>query len=77
MRSALRRVSLTLVAYVAGAWVVLGAAAWVRRELALPEMFEGLLRAGAWIGAVAAALLAWHYPTIAGGGDSASDRDTP
>ena len=75
MTSALRRVTLTLVAYAVGAWVVLGAASWVRRELVLPEMFEELLRGAVWVGAVLAGLLAWHYPAIAAAGDAEPSRD--
>ena len=72
---ALRRAGLVLALYIVAAWFVHDAAEWFRRALALPELFETLLRVGLWAGGPAAALLAWHYPSL--GADRQSPLDPP
>ena len=53
-----------LALYIVVAWFVHDAAEWFRRALALPALFETLLRGGLWAGSVGAVLLAWHYPSL-------------
>jgi len=53
-----------LALYIVVAWFVHDAAEWFRRALALPALFETLLRGGLWAGGVGAVLLAWHYPSL-------------
>jgi len=69
---ALRRVAVVLVVYAAIAWVALGGGGWLRRTLALPELFGTLLRVGLALGALAAIVLAWRYPELGRGGTTAS-----
>ena len=66
--SPVRRTAIVLAVYIIAAWFVDDAAGWFRRVLALPTLFETLLRGGLWIGAPIAALLAWHYPSLGAGG---------
>lgn len=73
--NALRRALLVLLLYALGAWVVLLLGGWLRRVLALPMLFDELLRAGIYLGALVAVVLAWHYPRLAGG--SGDDRGAP
>ena len=68
-RSAARRVGLTLTCYAAGAWAVLAGAAWLRRALALPELFGASLRGALVVGLPVALLVAWRYPEIGHHGD--------
>ena len=70
-----RRVAVVVGLYVVGASVVLTAAAWVRRALALPELFETLLLWGLLAGAPVAAALAWRYPQLGHGDDTAGPSD--
>jgi hypothetical protein len=63
-----RRTAIVLAVYIIVAWFVDDAAGWLRRVLALPTLFETLLRGGLWLGAPMAALLAWHYPSLGAGG---------
>lgn len=63
----LRRAVLVLLLYALGAWVVLLLGGWLRRVLVLPMLFDELLRAVVYLGAFVAAVLAWHYPRLAGG----------
>lgn len=74
--SPVRRTALVLAVYIVVAWFVDDAAGWFRRVLALPELFETLLRGGLWIGGPMAALLAWHYPSLGEGGRSV-DAEKP
>ena len=62
---ALRRTLLVLLAYAAGAWVVLLVGSWLRRVLSLPLLFEQLLHGGLLLGVAVAGLLAWNYPRLA------------
>ena len=50
----------------------MGVSGWVRRALALPSLFETLLRGGLLLGVPIAVLAAWYYPRL-GVGDSARD----
>lgn len=50
--------------YVVLAIVVLLFADWVARLLALPPLFDTLLRWGLGLGLPIALLVAWHYPRI-------------
>jgi len=67
MSGALRRVGVVVLVYAAAAWAVLGGAAWLRRALALPALFDVLLRAGLLLGLGVAAALAWRYPALGEG----------
>lgn len=70
--SAPRRAVLVLLFYALGAWVVLLLGGWLRRVLVLPMLFNELLRAGIYLGALVAALVAWHYPRLGGGSGDGS-----
>jgi hypothetical protein len=59
---------MVLTVYVVVAWTVLGVTDWLRRVLALPELFDTLLRGGMVVGLPVAALLAWKYPVLGHGG---------
>lgn len=72
---AFRRTLTVLLVYAAGAWVVLLLGQWLRSVLILPMIFDDLLRWGVYLGAGVAALMAWFYPSLAGG-SSASRRST-
>ena len=71
----LRRSVMVGVAYVVGAWLVLGLAGWLRGVLALPGLFTILLRWGLGGGLLVALLLAWHYPKL--GHDGRVGAETP
>lgn len=71
----MRRVVTVLLIYVVAALAVLVLGEWLRRLLVLPMIFETLLRAGVYLGALVAAVLAWHYPRLATGSDGRSDPD--
>lgn len=73
----MRRTAVVLLAYALGAWAVLLVGGWLSRVLALPMLFEELLRAGIYLGALVAAVLAWHYPRLAGGSGDGSRRQGP
>lgn len=60
----LRRVLLVLIAYAAGAWLVLLLAGWLGRVLALPPLFATLVRGLAIVGLPVAIMLAWRYPEL-------------
>ena len=75
MGAPLYRVTSVLLVYAGAAWVVLGVAGWFRRALALPALFETLLRGGLLMGVVLAALLAWHYPRLGVGSDPVGGDD--
>jgi hypothetical protein len=70
---AVLRTLMVLMAYLAGAWVVLLLGGWLRRVLALPPLFDDLLRWGVYAGAVIAGLVAWYYPAIATQGGHGTD----
>ena len=70
-----RRVGVVLVAYVAGAWLVLGVAGWVGPALALPDLFPRLLMRGLALGLLLALVLAWHYPRIGHHGRPPREHD--
>jgi uncharacterized membrane protein len=70
----LRRVLAVLLAYAAGAWIVLLGARWLRRVLALPQLFDDLLLAALIAGVPVAAVVAWRYPDL-GHTESAARRD--
>jgi hypothetical protein len=70
-----RRVAAVLLAYAAGSWVVLAGAAWVAGVLALPSLFDTLLRWGLVVGAVVAALVAWRFPEIGEGEGPSADGE--
>ena len=65
---------LVLALYIVVAWFVYDAAVWFRRALALPALFETMLRGGLWVGGPVAALLAWHYPSLGTEGRGTDDR---
>ena len=60
----MRRVVLVVLAYLAGAWLVLGFASWLRGVLALPRLFSTLLALGLLAGLPLAAFFAWRYPDL-------------
>lgn len=66
--SPLRRIAAVLLGYAAVTWVVLKGSDWLRRVLALPELFETLLVAGLVLGVPVAVLMAWKYPELGHGG---------
>jgi hypothetical protein len=59
-----RRILSVLVAYVLAAWVVVLLADWLAVVLALPPMFDSMLRWGIGLGLPVALLMAWKYPEI-------------
>jgi hypothetical protein len=65
----LRRILSVLIAYAAGAWLVLLLAGWLGRVLALPPLFATLVRGLAVVGVPVAVLLAWRYPELGAGED--------
>ncbi len=65
--SAFRRIACVLIAYVLVAWTVLQVAGWARPALALPVLFDTLLRGALAFGVPVAVVMAWHYPRIAQG----------
>lgn len=65
--SPFRRIAGVLVVYVLVAWMVLQVAGWARPALALPVLFDTLLRGALAFGVLVAVLMAWHYPRIAQG----------
>ena len=75
--SPLRRIVAVLLVYLAVTWVVLLGAGWLRRALALPELFDVLLRGGLVLGLPLAALMAWKYPEIGHGGQGPDERTFP
>ncbi len=66
---------MVLLAYGAGAWVIVLAADWFRRAFALPGIFETLLYGGLILGAPLAAMMAWRYPDLGNDGVPAADRN--
>lgn len=74
---AVRRTVVVLLFYALGAWAVLLVGGWLSRVLALPMLFDQLLQAGVYLGVPVAALLAWHYPRLAGGSGDGSDGPAP
>lgn len=66
-----------MLAYGAGAWLVFVAAGWVADVLALPRLFDTLLRWGLVVGAGMAALVAWRFPQIGDGGHRPGDAGPP
>jgi hypothetical protein len=64
-----------LIAYGVGSWLVLAGAGWVGDVLALPRLFDSLLRWGLVGGAVVAALVAWRFPRIGAGEPRAADAE--
>ena len=71
---ALRRTVLVLLLYALGAWAILLVGGWLSRVLALPMLFDRMLHAGVLLGALVAAVMAWHYPRLAGGSGEGSRR---
>lgn len=74
--STARRVVTVLLVYALGAWIVLVGAGWLRPLLALPELFDRLLRLALIGGVPLAVLVAWLYPQM-GDSDGATGRSTP
>ena len=72
--SAVRRVLIVLLVYAAVAWLVLGGAGWLQTALALPQLFDDLLRLGLAVGVPIAIVIAWRYPHL-GGGESGPSSD--
>lgn len=72
--SAVRRVLIVLLFYAAVAWLVLGGAGWLQTALALPRLFDDLLRLGLALGVPIAVVIAWRYPRL-GGGESGQSPD--
>jgi len=70
-----RRVAAVLVVYGVGSWVVLAGADWVAGALALPSLFDELLRWGLVVGAVVAMLVAWRFPEIGEGEAPSADPE--
>lgn len=62
----IRRIAWVLLAYGFGAWLILNGASWFQRVLALPSLFETLLRGGLLAGIPIAVLVAWRYPELGG-----------
>lgn len=73
--SPFRRIALVVLIYVAVGWVVLGAGGWLRRVLALPQLFQTLLALGLMVGLPVAAILAWKYPDL--GPDARGSNEGP
>lgn len=73
----MRRTVVVLLFYALGAWAVLLVGGWLSRVLALPMLFDQLLQAGVLLGALVAAVMAWHYPRLAGGSGEGSRRQGP
>ena len=73
--SPLRRIVWVLVSYACVGWLVLQGSEWLRRALALPVLFETLLRGALAVGVPVALLMAWRYPDIAQGVGSAGVHD--
>lgn len=69
--SPVRRVLTVLFVYAVAGGIVLVAGSWLRQLLALPGLFEDLLRAFLLIGVPVAAVVAWRYPML---GDGAGAR---
>lgn len=69
----LRRTVLVVLIYLVCAALLLAVGGWLRRILALPVLFETLLHAGVWLGAIVAAVLAWNYPKLAVHGHEGPD----
>lgn len=61
---AVRRVVIVLLGYLVSAWVVVLCADWVAALLALPPLFDSLLRWGLALGLPFALFVAWTYPRI-------------
>jgi hypothetical protein len=72
--SPVRRVGAVLLVYAVVGVVVLIGAGWLRQLLALPDLFEELLRGGLLLGVPVAAVVAWRYPTLGDGG-AAQERE--
>lgn len=72
-----RRLVGVLLGYALLAWLALLLGGWLQRVLALPGLFETLLRWGVLAGTPIAGLVAWHYPSIGhGDGDPARLADS-
>lgn len=67
-RPAVTRVGVVLAAYALGAWILLPMLDGLQQVLFLPEMFGRLARLGLILGIPIAAVLAWRYPHVGGGG---------
>ena len=67
-----RRVALLLAAWVVLAWLVLGAAGWVERTLALPPLFRTGIVAFLLLGLGLGIPLAWRLPDV---GREAADAE--
>lgn len=65
--SPVRRVLTVLVVYAVVGGIVLVGGSWLRQLLALPGVFEDLLRAFLLVGVPVAAVVAWRYPTLGDG----------
>lgn len=59
-----RRILSVLLGYLLVAWVVVMLADWLAAVLALPPMFDSMLRWGIGLGLPVALLIAWKYPEI-------------
>lgn len=73
-RAPVGRVVRVLLAYGAVAWLVLLGAAWLRRVLALPGLFDDLLLALLLAGVPVAVVMAWRFPQL-GHGESGARHD--
>ncbi len=67
------RIGRVLLAYFVVGWLVLIGSGWVGRILALPSLFDTLLRVGLVAGIPLAILIAWRYPEL--GDDASRDSD--
>ncbi len=59
-----RRVLSVMLGYAVVGWIVLVLAGWLATLLALPPLFDTLLRWGLVLGLPCALLIAWYYPRI-------------
>ncbi len=62
--SAVRRILSVLLGYLLVAWVVVMLSDWLAAVLALPSLFDSMLRWGIALGLPVALLIAWKYPEI-------------
>ncbi|HAY77075.1 MAG TPA: hypothetical protein DCY33_04475 [Gemmatimonadetes bacterium] len=71
-----RRVLSVMLGYAVLGWIVLLMGDWVATVLALPVLFETLLRWGLGLGLPCALLIAWNLPRVGQHGDEGFERVT-
>ena len=72
----LRRVLIVMLGYTMAAGIVLLMGGWVATVLALPVLFETLLRWGLGLGLPCALLIAWNLPRVGQHGGEGFERVT-